>query len=53
MDLVNVLQPFFDFFVRYCDITLTMGGVSFTVGSVFIWCIFATLLIVLMKRLGD
>lgn len=52
MDLVKVLQPFFDFFARYCNVTLTLGGVSFSVGSVFIWCIFATLLIALLRRLA-
>lgn len=53
MDLVNVLQPFFDFFVEFCNVTLTLGGVSFSVGTVFVWCIFATVLIGLLKGLAS
>lgn len=52
MDLIDVLQPFFDFFMKYCNVTLTLGGYSFSVGSVFLWCIFAVLLITFLKRMA-
>lgn len=52
MDLVKVLQPFFKFFETYCNIQVTLAGVSFSVGSIFVWCILATVLIVFLKGLA-
>lgn len=53
MDLITVLKPFFDFFVRFCGTTVSLGGYSFTVGTVFLWCIIATILIVFLKGLAN
>lgn len=52
MDLLEVLQPFFDFFVKFCAVNITLGGFSFTVGALFIWCILACILIGFVKGLA-
>lgn len=53
MDLISVLKPFFDFFVKFCDTSLSLGGYTFTVGSVFIWSIVAGILISFVKGLAS
>ena len=53
MDLLDVLKPFFDFFVRFCSVRLTLGGVSFTVGAFFLWCGLAVILINFIRGLGN
>lgn len=52
MDLIIVLKPFFDFFVTFCGTQITLGGFSFSVGALFIWCFLATILIGFMKGLA-
>lgn len=52
MDLINVLQPFFDFFLEFCAVEITLGGFSFTVGALFIWCILVGIVINFMKGLS-
>lgn len=39
MDLLNVMQPFFDFLYRFFSIRVTLGGYSFTVGALWLWVI--------------
>lgn len=53
MDVLNVLKPFFAFFENYCRIRLTFGGASFTIGSLFLWCILATILITFLRGLAN
>lgn len=53
MDLITVLKPFFDFFVRFCNVSITLGGYSFSVGALFMWCIIATILIGFVKGLAS
>lgn len=52
MDLITVLKPVFDFFVKFCGVTLTLGGYTFTVGTVFIWCFIASILIGFVRGLA-
>lgn len=53
MDLLDVFKPIVDFFVYYCSIILTVGGLSFSVGSLFIWCGLVALIWNFIRRLAD
>lgn len=52
MDLLDVLQPFFDYIARFCAVTLTFGGFTFSVGALFLWCALATIVIGFLKGLA-
>ena len=53
MDLLEVLRPFFDFFIDYCSIVISLGGFSFTVGSFFLWCGLVLIIAGFVKGLGN
>lgn len=53
MDILNVLQPVWDFFVTYCSTVISIGGYSFTVGALFVWCILASILIGFFRGLAS
>lgn len=53
MDLISVLTPFFNFFERYCATVITIGGFSFTIGALFLWCILAVLVINFIRGLAS
>ena len=53
MDLIEVMKPFWSFLEKFFGVTITLGGFSFSVGSFFMWCILATLLIWFLKGLAD
>lgn len=52
MKLLDVLRPFFDFFVEYCNIEIDLGVGSFTVGALFLWCALALVVIGFLKGLA-
>lgn len=52
MDLLNVVQPVFNFVVRFFSVTLTVGGITFTVGGLFFWCFIVVILIGFLKGLA-
>lgn len=51
MDFGNVFRIVGQFFIDYCSITVSMFGVSFTVGALFMWCALALILIGFVKGL--
>lgn len=53
MDLVSVLKPFFDFFVTFCNVSITLGGFSFSVGALFMWCFLGSILIGFIRGLAS
>ena len=53
MDLLEVLKPFFDFLIEYLNIQLTVGGFSFTIGALFLWCALVLVVIWFLKGLAD
>lgn len=53
MDVLYVFRPVVDFFIRYCSVVVTVGGFSFTVGSMFIWCGVVVIVWSFIRRLAD
>lgn len=51
MDFGEVFRMVGQFFIYYCSITVTIFGQSFTVGTIFIWCAIALLLINFIRGL--
>ena len=52
MDLLTVMQPFWDFLAYFFSVNVTLGGYTFTVGAFFMWCVLAVILIGFVKGLA-
>ena len=52
MDLVIVLQPFFEFLGRFFGTSMVLGGYTFSIGSFFIWCVLLIVVIAFLKGLA-
>lgn len=53
MDLMKLFNPLIDFFVELCAVEITMGGVKFTVGALWIWCAIASVIIAFIRGLAS
>lgn len=51
MDFGSVFRIIGRFFIDYCSIPVTLFGSSFTVGSLFLWCAVAVVLIMFFRGL--
>lgn len=49
MDFGEVFRIVGQFFINYCGITVSVFGISFTIGSLFIWCAVALILVVFIR----
>lgn len=52
MDFALVMRELGDFFVRYCSIEVVFNGLRFTVGSVYLFCAFALVIIYFLKGMS-
>lgn len=52
MDIVEVFEPLWSFFVKFCNVQMTLGGYTFSVGALFVWCVLASILICFVKGLA-
>lgn len=53
MDLMKLFNPLIDFFMEMCAVEITMGGVEFTLGALWIWCAIACVLIGFIRGLAN
>lgn len=53
MDFALVMQKLGEFFLKYCSTEIVFNGYCFTVGSVYLFCAIAVLLIWFVKGLGE
>lgn len=53
MDFGEVFRIVGQFFINYCNITVTMFGVSFSIGTLFLWCAVAVILIAFIRGLAS
>lgn len=52
MDFGEVFRIVGQFFINYCGITISVFGISFTVGSLFLWCAVAIVLVTFIRGLA-
>lgn len=52
MDFAVVMRELGRFFMHYCSIEIVFNGYRFTVGSLFLFCAIAVLLIWFVKGMG-
>lgn len=52
MDIVKVLQPFYSWLLDYFSISVTVGGYSFTVGALYMWCMLFIIVVGVLKGLA-
>lgn len=45
MDFADVFKEVAVFFIHMCSVHVTFGGISFTVGALFLWCAIAVVLV--------
>lgn len=53
MDFALVMRELGDFFVEYCSIEVVFNGYRFTVGSFYIFCAIALLLVWFLRGMGE
>lgn len=53
MDFGDVFRIVGRFFIDYCNIAITVFGYTFTVGSLFIWCAVALVLVAFVRGLAS
>ena len=49
MDFALVMQELGEFFLKYCSTEVVFNGYRFTVGSVYLFCAFAVVVIWFLK----
>lgn len=53
VDIVEILKPLFDFLAYYFEIPIVLGGYTFTIGALFMWCILVVIMIGFVKGLAS
>lgn len=53
MDLLDLYKMIGSCFIKLCNVHFTVGGLDFTVGSVFLFCLVASLIIWFLRGLAD
>ena len=49
MDFADIFKIVVSFFIKVCNVHCTFAGIDFTVGSVFVWCILASIFIGILR----
>lgn len=53
MDFGDVFRMVGQFFIYYCGTPVTIFDTTFTVGTLFLWCAIATVLIAFIRGLAS
>lgn len=52
MDFALVMRELVEFFVEYCSTEIVFNGYRFTVGSLYVFCAFALVIIAFLKGMS-
>ena len=53
MVLETLFREVGQLFIRMCNVTIELGEHSFTVGTLYVWCGVAAILIYILRGLAD
>lgn len=53
MDFGEIFRMVGQFFINYCNITVSFFGVRFTVGALLLWCALAVLIINFLRSMSS
>lgn len=53
MDFGTVFRMVGQFFIDYCSINVSFFGLDFTVGTLFVWCAIATIMITFFRGISS